>query len=136
MSEKESWPEFVRGELFCAQNPLVFQLLKESELMLRRPLDHASGRLSFMHTHGIDAHPSLAALDRRVRGFPFLIGIFRTLEQQFAENEIPDASCPLYDAPNVIMTPHIGASTRENMLRIGDVVVRILEDFVDRTAES
>lgn len=46
----------------------------------------------------------------------------------------PDESCPLYDAPNLIMTPHIGASSRENMLRIGDVVVRILEDFDQQTA--
>jgi D-3-phosphoglycerate dehydrogenase len=46
----------------------------------------------------------------------------------------PDPSCPLYDAPNVVMTPHLGASSRENMLRIGDVVVRILEDFVQQTA--
>jgi len=46
----------------------------------------------------------------------------------------PDSSCPLYDAPNVIMTPHLGASTRENMLRIGDIIVRILEDFVQHTA--
>ena len=46
----------------------------------------------------------------------------------------PDESCPLYEAPNVIMTPHLGASSRENMLRIGDVVVRILEDFVHQTA--
>jgi D-3-phosphoglycerate dehydrogenase len=46
----------------------------------------------------------------------------------------PDESCPLYDAPNTIMTPHLGASSRENMLRIGDVVMRILEDFVQQTA--
>jgi D-3-phosphoglycerate dehydrogenase len=46
----------------------------------------------------------------------------------------PDESCPLYGAPNVIMTPHLGASSRENMLRIGDVVVRILEDFAQQTA--
>jgi D-3-phosphoglycerate dehydrogenase len=46
----------------------------------------------------------------------------------------PDESCPLYDAPNVIMTPHLGASSVENMLRIGDVVVRILEDFAQQTA--
>jgi phosphoglycerate dehydrogenase-like enzyme len=32
------------------------------------------------------------------------------------------------------MTPHLGASSRENMLRIGDVVVRILEDFAQQTA--
>jgi D-3-phosphoglycerate dehydrogenase len=46
----------------------------------------------------------------------------------------PDPSCPLLGGPNVIMTPHLGASTKENMLRIGDVVVRILEDFVQHTA--
>jgi len=46
----------------------------------------------------------------------------------------PDESCPLYDAPNVIMTPHLGASSGENMLRIGDVVVRILEDVAQQTA--
>ena len=46
----------------------------------------------------------------------------------------PDESCPLFDAPNVIMTPHLGASSRENMLRIGDVVVRILEDVAQQTA--
>jgi D-3-phosphoglycerate dehydrogenase len=46
----------------------------------------------------------------------------------------PDESCPLNDAPNVIMTPHLGASSVENMLRIGDVVVRILEDFAQQTA--
>jgi len=46
----------------------------------------------------------------------------------------PDESCPLYDAPNAIMTPHLGASSGENMLRIGDVVVRILEDFAHQTA--
>jgi D-3-phosphoglycerate dehydrogenase len=48
----------------------------------------------------------------------------------------PDESCPLYEAPNAIMTPHLGASSRENMLRIGDVVVRILEDFQQNTAQE
>jgi D-3-phosphoglycerate dehydrogenase len=51
----------------------------------------------------------------------------------FASDPPPD-DCPLYDAPNVIMTPHLGASSKENMLRIGDVVVRILEDFAQQTA--
>jgi D-3-phosphoglycerate dehydrogenase len=46
----------------------------------------------------------------------------------------PADDSPLYDAPNVIMTPHLGASSKENMLRIGDVVVRILEDFAHHTA--
>jgi D-3-phosphoglycerate dehydrogenase len=46
----------------------------------------------------------------------------------------PDPASPLYDAPNVVMTPHIGASSTENLLRIGDVVVHILEDFDSHTA--
>jgi D-3-phosphoglycerate dehydrogenase len=46
----------------------------------------------------------------------------------------PDPACPLYEAPNVVMTPHIGASSTENLLRIGDVVLHILEDFVSHTA--
>jgi len=44
----------------------------------------------------------------------------------------PDPSSPILSAPNVIMTPHIGASSKENMLRIGDVVVEILEDYQDQ----
>jgi len=31
--------------------------------------------------------------------------------------------------PNVLMTPHIGASSKENLLRIGDQIVSILSDF-------
>ncbi len=46
----------------------------------------------------------------------------------------PDPTSPLLEAPNVIMTPHLGASSAENMLRIGDVVIQILEDFANRTA--
>jgi D-3-phosphoglycerate dehydrogenase len=41
----------------------------------------------------------------------------------------PDPSSPLLAAPNVLMTPHIGASSKENLLRIGDEVVAILKDF-------
>ncbi len=46
----------------------------------------------------------------------------------------PDPSSPILSAPNVIMTPHIGASSRENMLRIGEVVVKLLEDFEQQIA--
>ncbi|MHC4943849.1 MAG: NAD(P)-dependent oxidoreductase [Planctomycetota bacterium] len=42
----------------------------------------------------------------------------------------PPESTPLTDAPNVVLLPHIGASTKENLLRIGDIIVEIIEEFV------
>lgn len=41
----------------------------------------------------------------------------------------PPVDCPLIDAPNVLLTPHIGASSSENLLRIGDQIVKILESY-------
>ncbi|MCK5148867.1 hydroxyacid dehydrogenase [bacterium] len=41
----------------------------------------------------------------------------------------PAADCPILTAPNTLMTPHIGASSKENLLRIGDIVVDIITNF-------
>jgi D-3-phosphoglycerate dehydrogenase len=41
----------------------------------------------------------------------------------------PPADCPLLNAPNVIMAPHLGANSKENLGRIGDEVFLILQDF-------
>lgn len=41
----------------------------------------------------------------------------------------PPESTPLTDAPNVVLLPHIGASTKENLLRIGDIIVEIIGEF-------
>jgi D-3-phosphoglycerate dehydrogenase len=41
----------------------------------------------------------------------------------------PPADCPLLTAPNVFMAPHLGASSKENLGRIGDEVVAILKEF-------
>ncbi len=42
----------------------------------------------------------------------------------------PPEDYPLLQAPNVIMTPHIGANTKENQLRIGDEIVSIIDEYV------
>jgi D-3-phosphoglycerate dehydrogenase len=41
----------------------------------------------------------------------------------------PDPNCPLLSAPNVLHTPHLGANSKENMLRISHIVVDILTKF-------
>jgi D-3-phosphoglycerate dehydrogenase len=45
------------------------------------------------------------------------------------ENEPPEGS-PLLEVDNILLTPHLGANTYENMDRIGEIVVDIIRDFV------
>ncbi len=39
------------------------------------------------------------------------------------------AKSPSLSAPSVVMTPHLGVSSKENLLRIGDIVVEILRKW-------
>ncbi|MGC8916202.1 MAG: hydroxyacid dehydrogenase [Thermoanaerobaculum sp.] len=49
-------------------------------------------------------------------------------------SEPPEPDNPLLSAPNTLLTPHIGASSKENLLRIGEEVVKILEDYTGKRA--
>ncbi|MFH2049387.1 MAG: hydroxyacid dehydrogenase [bacterium] len=42
----------------------------------------------------------------------------------------PPENSPLFNAPNTIFTPHIAASSKENMGRIGIIVDRLISDYV------
>ena len=42
----------------------------------------------------------------------------------------PPENTVLASAPNVTMLPHLGASTKENLLRIGDIIEELIEDYV------
>lgn len=41
----------------------------------------------------------------------------------------PPEGYSLLSIPNMVMTPHIGANSKENLLRIGDRIVEILSEF-------
>lgn len=45
----------------------------------------------------------------------------------------PPDDYPILGVPNVVMTPHIGASSMENLLRIGDEVEIIISEFTERS---
>ncbi len=45
-------------------------------------------------------------------------------------SQYPPTDSPLISAPNVLMTPHLGASTKECMMRIGAEIIRIIEEFI------
>ena len=44
----------------------------------------------------------------------------------------PPEGSPLLTAPNVILTPHLGASTEENLLRLGDSIESRVAKYVSR----
>ncbi len=44
----------------------------------------------------------------------------------------PPQDSPLLHAPNVVLLPHLGASTKENLLRIGDVVDRLIGEYTKK----
>ena len=41
----------------------------------------------------------------------------------------PPTDSPLLKAENVLLTPHLGAQTYENMDRIGEIIVDLIKDF-------
>jgi len=58
------------------------------------------------------------------------LGKLRAYATDVWPTDPPPDDYPILKAPNVIMTPHIGASSRENLLRIGEKVESIIEEFV------
>jgi D-3-phosphoglycerate dehydrogenase len=44
----------------------------------------------------------------------------------------PPENSPLIGAPNTLFAPHLGASTRENMIRIGQIVDCLIRDNLDK----
>jgi D-3-phosphoglycerate dehydrogenase len=68
----------------------------------------------------IDADAVVAALDS---------GQLAAYATDVWPSDPPPEDYPILKAPNVLMTPHLGASSRENLLRIGDEVEAIITQF-------
>lgn len=47
-------------------------------------------------------------------------------------NKEPPESSPLLAAPRVVLTPHLGASTEENLLRLGDSIVERMKKYTKK----
>ena len=45
----------------------------------------------------------------------------------------PEPDYPLLKSDRVLMTPHIGANSRENMIRIGDEITEIIDQYINHT---
>lgn len=44
----------------------------------------------------------------------------------------PPVNSPLMNAPNTLLLPHIGAATKENMLRIGEIIEKIIQEYTGK----
>jgi len=68
----------------------------------------------------VDADDMVAALES---------GKVRTYATDVWPSDPPPDDYPILSAPNVIMVPHLGASSKENLARIGDEVAEIIGEF-------
>ena len=69
----------------------------------------------------VDADAMVAALES---------GKVKTYATDVWPKDPPEADYPVLKAPNVLMAPHLGASSKENLLRIGEEVVERIENFL------
>jgi len=44
----------------------------------------------------------------------------------------PPLNSPIVGAPNTLLAPHIGAGTKENMLRIGEIIEKIIREYTGK----
>ena len=59
-------------------------------------------------------------------------GKMKTYATDVWYSDPPAPESPIISAPNVQLTPHIGASSKENLLRIGDIIVDIITEFQNK----
>ena len=121
---------------FIAKQKSLYEMITECDyLSLHLPL--TDGTRSIIRKHVIDKMKDGVYIINTARGALVVeedivealkSGKVAGYAADVFENEPPEGS-PLLTAPNVLLTPHIGASTKENLLRIGDAIVELLDDY-------
>ncbi len=120
---KNSLEEALRGADYVT---LHLPLNDETRGMINADIFAACGKPAVFINAGrgacVDADDMAAALkDGRVKAYATDVW----------PNDPPDKDYPILSAPNTLMTPHIGASTEENLLRIGDEVMEVMQESID-----
>ncbi len=101
-------------------------LTPETEGLMNKDVIDACGKKPVLINTGrggcINADDVAAALeDGRLRAYA--VDVWPT--------DPPPADYPILKAKNTVMTPHIGASSVENLLRIGDEAFSIIKEFIE-----
>ena len=115
------------GALFaeCDYVSMHLPLTPETESLVDKAiLDGAKDGIVVINTgrgKTVDAESMVAALES---------GKVACYATDVWPSDPPPAEYPILKAPNVLMAPHLGASTKENLLRIGEEVEAIIDAFV------
>lgn len=127
--------------------------VRESEVAALESLDHVLGQSDYLSLHMplTEATRNMINADtiRKMKRGVIIVNTGRAkcidevvLAKALEEGQVrgyatdvwssdpPPPDCPLLRAPHVLMAPHIGASSQENLLRIGDIVVARIRDYV------
>ena len=112
---------FATADVVSVHTPL---LRETAGLIARRHLAAMRPGATFINTArgGVVVEADLVAVARDRADLQFVLDV--------TEPEPPDAASPLYDLPNVLLTPHIAGSVGPECRRLGQYMAEELERYV------
>jgi len=134
-----AYDKFVNQSDWAEMKPSLKEAVKEADyISLHLPLNQSTERIinedlisSFNRKPVIintGRGPTVNANDIKAALESGAVSFFAT---DVWPSDPPASDDPILNAPNTLTTPHIGASTVENLLRIGDEAYSIIKEAVD-----
>jgi len=134
-----AYDKFVSESDWAEMKPSLKEAVKEADyISLHLPLNQSTERIinedlisSFNRKPVIintGRGPTVNANDIKAALESGAVSFFAT---DVWPSDPPASDDPILNAPNTLTTPHIGASTVENLLRIGDEAYSIIKEAVD-----